>query len=98
MTRLTILGTLLACLAWGQARPVKVFISADMEGVGGVVTNIQASSTGRDYGTYRRLMTLEVNAAIQGAFEGGAAEVLVADSHGDGQNIDLELLDKRAKL
>lgn len=43
-------------------------------------------------------MTLEVNAAIAGAVEAGATEVLVADSHGDGQNIDMELLDKRARL
>jgi D-amino peptidase len=43
-------------------------------------------------------MTLEVNAAIEGAFEAGTTEVLVSDSHGDAQNVDLELLDKRARL
>jgi D-amino peptidase len=43
-------------------------------------------------------MTEEVNAAIAGAFDAGASEVLVSDSHGDGQNIDVELLDKRVHL
>lgn len=43
-------------------------------------------------------MTLEVNAAIAGAAEAGATEFIVGDSHGDGQNIDIELLDKRARL
>ncbi len=43
-------------------------------------------------------MTLEVSAAIAGAFDAGATDVLVSDSHGDAQNIDVELLDKRARL
>jgi D-amino peptidase len=78
---------------------LKVYISADMEGVAGVSTwEKQASSDGIDYQQYRRLMTLEVNAAIQGAFDAGASEVLVSDSHGDAQNIDPELLDQRVKL
>lgn len=90
---------LLAITARAEQRSLKVFISVDMEGVGGVSTwDIQAGSEGRDYGTFRRLMTLEVNAAIAGAFEAGATEVLVGDSHGDAQNLDLELLDKRVRV
>lgn len=82
-----------------QAQKLKVYISADMEGIGGVSTwQIQAGSQGREYEKFRRLMTQEVNAAIAGAFDAGATEVLVSDSHGDGQNIDVELLDKRARL
>jgi len=82
-----------------QQKKLKVLISADMEGVGGVSTwAVQASSKGREYEKFRRLMTLEVNAAIAGAAEAGAAEFIVGDSHGDGQNIDIELLDKRARL
>jgi len=78
---------------------LKVFISADMEGVGGVSTwRVQADSKGREYEKFRVLMTKEVNAAIAGAFDAGATEVLVGDSHGDGQNIDVELLDKRVRL
>jgi D-amino peptidase len=78
---------------------LKVFISADMEGVGGVSTwSVQAGSKGREYEKFRQLMTREVNAAIEGAFQAGATEVLVGDSHGDAQNIDVELVDKRVRL
>ena len=47
---------------------------------------------------FRRLMTGDVNAAIRGAFEGGADEVVVADGHGSGRNILIEELDGRARL
>lgn len=77
---------------------LKVLISADMEGIGGVSTSLQASPSGSEYQKFRRLMTLEVNAAVEGAFEAGATEVVVADSHGNAQNIDPELLDPRASL
>jgi D-amino peptidase len=78
---------------------LKVYISADMEGIGGVSTwDVQAEAKGREYEKFRRLMTLEVNAAVESAFDAGATEVLVSDSHGDAQNIDVELLDKRARL
>ena len=53
---------------------------------------------GREYEKFRRLMTLEVNAAIAGAAEAGATEFIVGDSHAGAQNIDIELLDKRARL
>lgn len=82
-----------------ERKELKVFISADMEGIGGVSTwKIQANADGREFEKFARLMTLEVNAAIAGAFDAGATEVLVADSHGDAQNIDVELLDQRARL
>ena len=89
--------------AQGAAAPapgkLKVLISADMEGVGGVSTwSVQAGSKGREYPQFRELMTKEVNAAIEGAFAAGATEVVVGDSHGDAQNIDVELLDKRVRL
>lgn len=81
------------------AGKLKVFISADMEGVGGVSTwSVQASSKGREYEKFRQLMTKEVNAAIAGAYDAGATEVVVADSHGDAQNIDIEVLDKRVRI
>jgi len=95
-------GALLAASLCGEepaAAKLKVFISADMEGVGGVSTwSVQAGSKGREYEKFRELMTKEVNAAIAGAFDAGATEVLVGDSHGDAQNIDVELLDERVRL
>lgn len=80
------------------ADKLKIYISADMEGVAGVSSSIQAGPQGREYEKFRRLMTQEVNAAIAGAFDAGATEVFVSDSHGDGQNLDVELLDPRARL
>ncbi len=86
-------------LSADPAKKLKVFISADMEGIGGVVTwDVQASNKGREYEKFRKLMTEEVNAAIQGALDAGATEIVVADSHADGQNIDVELLNPAAKL
>ena len=87
-------------IASGQTpAPLKIYISADMEGVGGVSTwDKQSGPKGPDYEKFRRLMTLEVNAAIAGAYDAGATEVLVSDSHWDGQNIDPELLDRRARM
>ena len=85
--------------SFAQQKGLKIYISADMEGIGGVSSwEVQASAKGREYDQFRRLMTLEVNAAIAGAFDAGATEVLVSDSHGDAQNIDVELLDSRASL
>jgi hypothetical protein len=87
------------CYGVAQQRGLKVYISADMEGIGGVSTwDVQASSSGREYEKFRRLMTEEVNTAIAGAFDAGATDVLVSESHGDAQNIDVELLDKRVRL
>lgn len=95
----TMIALLLPNPAHAQQRKLKVYISADMEGIGGVSTwQVQASAQGREYEKFRRLMTEEVNAAVAGAFDAGATEILVSDSHGDAQNIDVELLDKRARL
>jgi D-amino peptidase len=88
-----------AAVASAEPKKLKVYISADMEGIGGVSTwKVQAGSKGREYEKFRELMTLEVNAAIAGAFDAGATEVLVSDSHGDAQNLDVERLDRRVQL
>ncbi len=76
----------------------KVYISCDMEGVSGVVNWDQTGSQGYDYGRARKLMTAEVNSAIEGAFEGGASYVLVNDGHGSMTNILIEDLDERTEL
>ncbi len=83
--------------ALGQER-LKVFISVDMEGIAGVVTSAECSSSGPDYGYFRRIMSHEANAAVLGAFDAGATEVVVRDSHGSARNILPELLDPRARL
>ncbi len=55
-------------------QPVKVFISVDMEGIGGIGTSAMTSATGKDYATGRRLMTDEVNAVVAAIFARGPAE------------------------
>ena len=77
---------------------LKVYISVDMEGVSGVVHRDHTGRDGKDYETARRLMTLEANAAVDGAYDAGASEVLVNDSHGTQMNLIPELLDQRAQL
>ena len=76
----------------------KIFISADLEGVVGAVTDEQLSPGGFEYNRFREFMTAEVNAAIQAAKAAGATEILVADSHGNGQNLLIERLPKDVKL
>jgi len=73
------------------ADPLKIYISADMEGLAGAVTSEQLGPSGFEYSQFREFMTAEVNAAIEAAREAGATEILVSDSHGNGQNL---LLDK----
>lgn len=86
-------------LASAQTAPKKkVYISVDLEGIAGVVANSQTSPTGQNYEWARKLMLAETNAAIDGAFQGGASEVLVNDSHGPQTNLRADELDRRAQL
>lgn len=77
---------------------LKVFISIDMEGVTGVANWEDVSREGRDYDLFRKTMTLEANAAVEGAAAAGATEIWVRDSHGSARNLFPELLDRRATL
>ena len=71
---------------------VKIYISADMEGVTGAVTNEQLGPEGFEYQRFRQFFTDEVIAAIEGAREAGADEFVVSDSHGNGQNLLIDQL------
>jgi len=77
---------------------VKVYISCDMEGISGVVAGKQTEMNGEEYKRAQKLMTGEVNAAIEGALAGGASEILVNDSHGSMRNILIEELNPKAQL
>lgn len=77
---------------------LKVFISADIEGVAGVVSQLQTTPGAGEYELGRRLMTLEVNAAIEGALDAGATEIVVTDGHLNRQNLLPELLHESARL
>jgi len=94
---LTLLLMIFASTSEAQ-RPMKIYISADMEGVVGVVTNEQLGPQGFEYARFREFMTQEVNAAIEGAVAAGATQIVVSDSHGNGQNLLIEKLPKDVLL
>lgn len=77
---------------------IRILISADMEGVTGVVNWNQVTPGHSEYDRFRRIMTADVNAAIKGAIQTGADDVVVTDGHDGGSNILIEELDPRARL
>ncbi len=80
------------------AAPLKVYISVDMEGVAGVVTADQLLPSGFEYERFRRFMTDEAVAAVRGAQAAGATEVVVSDSHGNGESLLVELFPKDVRI
>jgi D-amino peptidase len=85
-------------LAGQSAAKLKVFISVDMEGVSGLINWDETSQGGPDYPLFRRLMTEEANAAIAGALDAGATEIVVRDAHDSARNILPDLLRPEARL
>jgi D-amino peptidase len=80
---------------------VKVYISADIEGITGLVSWSQCGRPDGqhfDYAFARRMMTHDVNAAIRGAREAGATEIVVKDSHGNSKNLLIEDLESGVRL
>ena len=66
---------------------MRVFISADMEGVAGIVDWRQCRIDGASYAEGCRLLLGEVNAAVLGARDAGASDVVVCDAHGAMANL-----------
>ncbi|MCB1644712.1 MAG: M55 family metallopeptidase [Pseudomonadales bacterium] len=79
---------------------MKVFISVDMEGISGLVRWNDVVTRGIDYPLARKLMTLDTNAAIEGAFSAGATEVIVEENHGieDLCNLLMDEIDPRCEV
>jgi D-amino peptidase len=78
---------------------LKVLISVDMEGITGIVSHDECNpKAGDDYQYFRKIMTREANAAVEGALAAGATEIVVRDAHGSGRNIIPDLLHKSARL
>lgn len=94
-----VLGLLMwvvATPAAAQDAPLKIFISVDMEGIGGVGTGKMTSNGGKDYGTARELATAEVNSVVDAILSRiPEADILINDSHGDHQNVLHTQLDPR---
>lgn len=94
------MAIVLCSAAWhmpaaAQQDTPKIFISVDMEGIGGIGTGAMTSASGKDYAAGRRLMTDEVNAVVGAIFAAGPADIVVNDSHGDMQNLLHTELDPR---
>jgi len=81
-----------------SAKKLKVYISVDMEGVAGVVTADQLLPSGFEYERFRHFMTDETLAAVRAAKEGGAGEIVVSDSHGNGENLLIEEFPKDVRI
>ena len=77
---------------------MKILIAVDMEGITGVTNWDQVTPGHSEYARFRKLMTQDVNAAIRGAIDAGADDIIVADGHWNGSNLLIEELDPRARL
>lgn len=92
LSRLALLAVTSFALPLSAQRPLKVYISADMEGITGVVSADQLSPASFEYQRAREWMTAEVAAAMQGAKDAGATEFVVSDSHGNGESLLIDRL------
>ncbi len=81
-----------------QSKKLKIYISVDMEGVVGTVTSDQLGPAGFEYARYREFMTRETLAAVSAARESGASEIVVADSHGNGENLLIEMFPSDVRI
>ena len=77
---------------------MRVLIAVDMEGISGVTHWDHVDPDHAEYTRFREIMTEEVNAAIDGALDGGATSIVVTDGHNDGRNILIEKLHAPARL
>lgn len=99
LARLSVIALLWFSVLHAQTpRPRKVFISVDMEGITGVVQPAQLGPEGFEYQRAREWMTAEVNAAIAGIRDAGPAEIIVCDSHGNGQSVLIDQLPEDVRI
>ena len=77
---------------------MKVFISADIEGIASTVSWDECRPGSAAYDKASRQMTDEVLAACEGAFAAGADEILVKYAHGPGTNIDIYRIPEKVRL
>jgi D-amino peptidase len=79
---------------------MKIYVICDLEGTAGVIDHRQQCwFDGKYYEQARRLATLELNALVEGALEGGATEIVAWDGHGNFPGgLNIELLHPSCKL
>ena len=77
---------------------MKILISVDMEGITGVVSQSHTDPAHAEYQRFRKLMTADANAAVEGALAGSATGIVVTDAHANMDNILIEELNPAARL
>ena len=77
---------------------MKVFISIDMEGISSIVSWAEVDRNNSEYAHARKIMASDLNAAIEGALEAGAKEIVVSDAHGGMRNLRPEEVHEAAYL
>ena len=80
------------------SKKLKIYISVDMEGVAGGVTADQLGPGGFEYERFRHFMTNETLAAISAANQSGAIEIVVSDSHGNGESLLIDEFPKGVRI
>lgn len=76
----------------------RLYISADIEGIAGVVSGAQTIDSGFEYEQARRWMTNEVVAACEAALDFGVEEIIISDSHGNAQNLLIDRLPRNTQV
>src|SRR5262249_14786922 len=84
-------------VSWRESS-VRVFVRVAREGVSGPTDPEEMRAGGRGYERGCELMTADANAAVAGAFDAGADDVIVTDAHGSTKNIRADLIDERCSL
>src|SRR5215472_8924177 len=77
---------------------LKIYISVDMVGIDDVVTADQLGPAGFEYERFRRFMTNETLAAVNAAKAAGATEIVVSDSHGNGESLLIDQFPKDVRI
>jgi D-amino peptidase len=90
-----IVGSVLLCMPGSAQGKKSIFVITDAEGVAGVCRQDQTDPKDSEM---RQLLTGEVNAAVEGFFQGGADEVVVWDAHDGSQTLSALTVERRAKL
>ena len=81
-----------------MVKPERVFISIDMEGISSIVSWPEVDRNNSEYAHTRKIMASDLNAAIEGALEAGAKEIVVSDAHGGMRNLRPEEVHEAAQL
>ena len=77
---------------------MKIYISADIEGIAGVINRDQGGPDGFEYDKGREWMTGEVRAACEAAMDRGANDIVISDSHGNAQNLLMDELPESVRV